>query len=329
MGLLIKDDLITDIETARSRRDSRKLIECVDLMHKRLVEQVTLNAPVLDKDNDDRAGEVVDNFRQAWAYAQSNFPEFVDSTFIQEVAAKVEPTLCSPGSKLAPYRDGMATLDFGEGKLFVAPADSERIKVALNDVFKTVDDVSFHPVEEAVFYNLHLTRIQPFTNGNKRTANVVANTLLQQNGFFPIHLDNESASAYKGYLEGALRGFQSSSAQNGSLTALVSPDIYQKQYYEFLARRELNELLCAADRLKGLHSYKISLSASRDKGVLYAAKSSLRSWFSSRSLPFQVHIEPSKYQLEVYGDIPRHTLENVLGKVRRMGKFTLEDNGLH
>lgn len=66
------------------------------------------------------------------------------------------------------------------------PLDNEhQIQEVLEKLFELLDTVSFVP-EAALILLAMLSYIQPFADGNKRTARMVSNALLIANGYFPL-----------------------------------------------------------------------------------------------------------------------------------------------
>jgi hypothetical protein len=298
-------------------------------MHEDLEEQVIQNAGVhSDIESQERRVSIVQNFRNAWEFSLKNYSGEIELPYLQDVVGKLEPELCGPKMGHSQFRDrSVLPMKLG-GVSFTAPADRARVLEHLRRLREVLDKNSFHPVEEAALTNLHLVRIQPFEAANKRLANIVMNTILHTNGYFPLSLIGSNREAYLNYLGGAIKGFQNlSSVASDPLEAHTSIDISQSQFYEYLAQRELSELRFAEDRLKGLHNYKVYLDV-KDKGSLFAAKKRISAWFYRQKSPSQNRLDTSRRQLEVIGDIPYSVLNEILGSMNGL-KYKIEDNGRH
>lgn len=77
------------------------------------------------------------------------------------------------------------------------PIDNEyQIKEALNDVCKLVNN-SDGVFDKALFPLVLISYIQPFADGNKRTARVVSNAILLKNKYCPISFRTIDAIEYK------------------------------------------------------------------------------------------------------------------------------------
>lgn len=329
MAVILRDGLLDEINHAREKVDSRRLDDYVKLMHYNVAEQVALNSPFLDRDNASRPEEVIANFRKAWAYASSKSVCQVGIDFLQDVAGLAEPNMCQPGTNHAMFRSKLVTLKAGPKGVYTPPSDRMRIVEHLHRLKDALDSRNFHPVEEAMFLNFHLSRIQPFDNANKRTASIIMNSRLISEGYFPIALNEQDRTLYGGYFRGALADFQETSAETSdTLKPYLSLGVGQAQFYEFLGKRELSELKLAEDRLKGLHTYKITMDP-RDKGAMFTAKRSIRCWFDRHGIPYQEKLNIGQRELDVTGEIPQAVLDRILRGVRGLDKYTISDKGMH
>jgi len=70
--------------------------------------------------------------------------------------------------------------------LDILPADWTTIHYKLNKVYDYLADPDIPPVRKAISAHLDLVKIQPFRDYNKRTARLVMNWILFQNGYRPI-----------------------------------------------------------------------------------------------------------------------------------------------
>lgn len=328
MGHILGSKNLDEIDGAKDRIDAKRLDYFVDRMHADLEEQVILNSGATHMDDALRRQEVVEGFRNAWNFSISNYSGRLDAQYLQDVAGRLEPKICGEGAQYAHFRNHSVVLKI-DGTSFSPPTDRERLSEHLVRLMKVIETTSLHPVEEAILTNAHLVRIQPFEAANKRLANIVMNTILHKNGYFPISLNESQRKLYKNYLGGAIRGFQETSAITDDHTVpYMSLDIRQRQFYEFLAQRELEELKFAEDKLKGLHNYKITLDV-KDKGALFAAKKRVASWFNKQKLPSQERLQVGRRELEVTGDIPYHVLDLILRSTSGVTKYGINDNGTH
>jgi prophage maintenance system killer protein len=328
MAKILRESLLEEIESAKKRIDAKKMRDYVSLMHQDLVRQVIENAPKFDVDNRIRGEKVISAFREAWNYGIMTFPrENLDTLFLQNLSGKIEPDLDSQDKGYSPLRNQMVKLDFGRSGVYIPPVDRERIINHLDRMNNAIESLSLHPLEEATYLNFHLMRIQPFDNGNKRLANIVMNLTLYDEGFFPINLNEKDREVYKEFWKAAVLEFRENGAKfSRPQEAYINLGNAQTQFYDFLGRRELNELRFAEDRLKGLPSYVIELDV-KDRGKIYAVKKNIRSWFVRRSVPYQERLNSEKRTLEVIGDIPENVLKTILKD--RGAKYKLRQNGTH
>ncbi|HVY01839.1 MAG TPA: Fic family protein [Candidatus Nanoarchaeia archaeon] len=317
---IIEEKLLLDIESAKSRLDRKRLDDFVREMFKCLSRETMENATIQDADNARRKSEVFANFEIAWDYGTRNFKEPVDFAYLGDVAGRVEPGLCAPGQHYASFRNGSATCFAG----YLPPADESRVREHLARSLDVLESQDWHPIEKAVFLNFHITRIQPFQNGNKRTANIVTNATLKNNDFFPISISQKNKSRYQGYLAGALKDFENMGATvDDPLQPYKFPGFGQRQFYDFLARIELSELKCAEDKLSGLSHYTLSFN-NAPINTLYGVKHHVRNWLQGHNMLHQVRLDVARKEITVAGDIPLHSLEIAVGKIKGIGKYEIK-----
>jgi hypothetical protein len=316
---ILDEKLLNEIELYKSRIDRKKLDDFVREVFKCIAKETVLNVPIQDKDNAQRQDEVVRNFQIAWDYSTRNFAEPVEFDYLSDVAGRVEPSLCLAGRQYADFRNGLATCY----SAYLPPVDETRVREHLDRTLKVLSQSDWHPVEKAVFLNFHLARIQPFQNGNKRVANIVMNSMLKVNDFFPIFIKPEQKPRFDGYIEGALLDFKESGAKSeDALQPYSFPGFGQRQFYDFLARTELSELKCAEDKMAHLLQYDVHFSDA-DPGQLYSAKHKLQSWLKAHQMLSQVRLDVHGRNMSVTGDIPQRSIESVLNSVPRIGKYEL------
>ena len=316
---ILNDALLDKIEIAKRRIDQRRLDEFVRDMFNCFSKEVRRNVSIQDDDNAQRKDEVLTNLETAWDYADKNFSGSVDRVFLSDVCGRVEPSLCVPGQTYASFRDTTAQPIFG----YMPPIDKSRIDNHLERTLEAVESNSWHHIEKAVYLDFHLTRIQPFLNGNKRTANLVMNSLLKNNGFFPISISPRQIGRFEGYMAGALRDFNESSSNSSDYNQPYQfPGHSQRQLFDFLARIELSALNCAEDKMAFLSHYNISFNHTQPN-CLYSIKHKVSSWLKAHNLLHQVKLDVRNRSMEVIGDIPRYHLERSLGQVKGLGDYKL------
>ncbi|MFT4343909.1 MAG: Fic family protein [Candidatus Woesearchaeota archaeon] len=327
--MLLPDKTIKEIESAKNKIDRSRLDQFTKTLFERLEREAMRNASIQDKDNFNRAEEVTEQFVNGWNYAMAHYDGRISLPFIRGIAGHVEPCLFNSEpqktSDLAPIRNHGGTSLPGMG--YMPPSDRYRVEMDLERTLHVVDNQDLHPVEEALYLYFHLSRIQPFEHGNKRTANIVMNSILRGNQFAPLSIPSAEVPVYEAYLAEAIRDFQrigTEIAEPSERYTTVGPN--QQQFYNFFAKRELNALLQAHDTLKGLPTYHIKLKCKKP-GAMYSAKHVISNWFRAHDTPFQEHLNTNKQELTVVGDIPRGTLTKTLDRVHGIDSYDIKYNG--
>ena len=172
------------------------------------------------------------------------------------------------------------------------------------------------PLEQAVQSHFHITRIQPFIDGNKRTARVVQNLLLNYGGYFPIVVQQGERDIYMNLLDSAMCAFRdreatSAPGANICISTQLSGD--ELRFYSYLLSKEMTALNNVEEELAKNRSYEISFNLKGHPGLLHSAKNSLSGFFRKRSLSGQVRLRKSGgATITVKGNISRDQVETIL-----------------
>lgn len=82
------------------------------------------------------------------------------------------------------------------GTTYTPPAHKWELKKSLEKMVSAVNKVN-HPLEKALLISTLLAYIQPFTDGNKRTARMIANAVLLAHDYFPLSYRSIDEGEYK------------------------------------------------------------------------------------------------------------------------------------
>jgi len=72
------------------------------------------------------------------------------------------------------------------GTLYTPPKNQQEIKSKLNEILFQQEEY-VNPLERAVFLHCNLARLQPFIDGNKRTARMIESVVLMNAGIIPVY----------------------------------------------------------------------------------------------------------------------------------------------
>ena len=72
------------------------------------------------------------------------------------------------------------------GTLYTPPKNQQEIKSKLNEILFQQEEYA-NPLERAVFLHCNLARLQPFIDGNKRTARMIESVVLMNAGIIPVY----------------------------------------------------------------------------------------------------------------------------------------------
>lgn len=85
------------------------------------------------------------------------------------------------------------------GTTYLPPDNKWQIKEALEQMIEVVNEAT-HPLEKALITLSMLAYIQPFADGNKRTARMLSNAILLSYDFFPLSYRSVDDNEYKSAL---------------------------------------------------------------------------------------------------------------------------------
>ncbi|AVM56562.1 cell division protein [Bacteroides heparinolyticus] len=77
------------------------------------------------------------------------------------------------------------------GTNYVPPKNSQEIESKLNEILFQQDEYT-NPLEKAVYLHCNLARLQPFIDGNKRTARMIESIALMNAGLIPVYSTKDS-----------------------------------------------------------------------------------------------------------------------------------------
>lgn len=125
------------------------------------------------------------NLPKAWQYVLENTDKIIDYMEIRQIHKILTADTDIPG--------GVYRLDdaFIERLQIHAPAHNA-IFQKIDDIQYHISDTRIHPLNRAINVHFDLIATQPFNDFNKRTARVIMNWILLQNGYRPILFNQRS-----------------------------------------------------------------------------------------------------------------------------------------
>ncbi len=321
---ILKKELLNEIERARARLDTSKIPQFTQEVFKNMEQQCMENTALQDKDNEERGVQVLSDFKKAWKFGMENFQTNWDLLYLTDIAGRVEPSMRARNQEYAELRTQIRQFRGG----YVPPADRTRIMTHLDRMLEVSKNEKLTPLERALFEYFHLIRIQPFFNGNKRTANIVMNGRLNAEGLLPICVPNKQVPEFESYIIGAIEGFREAGAVGDArdLVPYLRPDFKQRQFFDFLARRELCALRSAENQMAGLTTYNLHFDCN-NPATEYRLKHDIVGYFVAKKLPSQVRLHAKEKVMTIIGEIPIRTLQQIVGKSPGIRSYELIVNG--
>lgn len=77
------------------------------------------------------------------------------------------------------------------GTEYIPPKNQQEIKSKLSEILFQQEEFT-NPLEKAVYLHCNLARLQPFIDGNKRTARMIESIALMNAGIIPVYSAKDS-----------------------------------------------------------------------------------------------------------------------------------------
>ena len=170
----------------------------------------------------------VHNIKNAWYYLYNNYEQKVfvdkfDENTLKRVNGLVEPKIDGTGD----FRKRDVTLNIRE----YTPPSWEKVPEKTNDIIERVKDkYNEDPLESAIMCHLGIVAIQPFVEGNKRTARLIQNKILDSVSLPPAIISAGEGKFYFDLIKKVLPSYENENSKS------------QKQFYDYCASKVNNGL---------------------------------------------------------------------------------------
>lgn len=134
----------------------------------------------------------INNLKHAWQFVLNNIDYPLDLRFVQQVNAEV-------GKGIVMNEGNIRTLDVKIGGTSWRPEIPDETKVR-NDILSFENNKSVSVTQKAIDVMLYIMRSQLFIDGNKRTAQIVANKIMISGGAGIINIPVEKQKAFLDHL---------------------------------------------------------------------------------------------------------------------------------
>lgn len=200
------------------------------------------------------------------------------------------------------------------GSLVVLP-NHVKVPRLMNEFIEVIKEkaVNLHPVELATFAHYELVTIHPFADGNGRTARLLMNLLLMQNGYPPAIISKRQRESYIKSLEQAQLGGSRTDFDKLIVKAVdKSLNIYLKAAKGEDAPKPVNKtnLLKIGELAKLTSQSTSTIRYWTQKGLLNVASKTDKGYF----LYSRGQIEQVKQILELKAQ--RYSLDEITGKLK-------------
>lgn len=201
------------------------------------IEHPQLRNQLLNIPSSQQRGKIISFMRQgverlvnAWNYINTEDNIFTAQSIIK-TASLVEP-------QNVGFRDCRVSLGFQN----YTPPNPIRVSDRLNELFSEVGNQNLHPVEKAAIAHSGIAGIQPFNDGNKRTARLYQDKILCDAGLVPAIIYSGERTLYLDLLEDALVGRRDNNLK------------LQRPFFDFVGTRVNVALDKIIGDLKGKHN---------------------------------------------------------------------------
>lgn len=176
------------------------------------------------------AREGVKNIKNAWNYLNAeggnNFLESLNPHLVIGTGKLIDPIKNSNGYRIHPV--------LGFLPRYTAP-NALKVPELVEKACEDVRNSDYHPVEAAAAIHLDIAGIQPFNDGNKRTARLIQDRILHAEGLPPAIIPTGERELYIDLFEDALMG-----KRDGNYRA-------QRPFFDYIG----GKVNCALDDILG------------------------------------------------------------------------------
>ncbi len=258
-----------------------------------------------------KTNETRTNLFGAWNYAKKHFDGYVKFDFLFTLGNMIEPK-----KNIGGFRRTQAL--WGRDMIMTSP---DKIERDLGIALRRINQSDIHPVERAVLYHLHIARVQPFNDGNKRVGRLVQNALLEHEGYGATIIPVSERDTYMKGIVDAVKGYREREAEGEMFDAWRIPLVASKgelDFLNYLAQKVSDTLDLRLSKVDAFPGYEITLNHRIvvPSNVLSAARR-LNTVFRSRGDLGQVRvIDHKKGIIGVYGNIEENTIHRSLDKIQ-------------
>lgn len=115
-------------------------------------------------------------------YITQTAPELIDDKLLLRVHGRIAEGLISD-EDLGQVRDRAVAIS---GTSYRPPKHRRELMMHLSEILY-VQDLLSHPLEQAIYLHCNIARLQPFIDGNKRTARLIEAICLMNHGLIPVY----------------------------------------------------------------------------------------------------------------------------------------------
>ncbi|MBU0461416.1 MAG: Fic family protein, partial [Nanoarchaeota archaeon] len=250
-----------------------------------------------DRSVEERYGSVDDirtQVNECWEWAVANYQCYLSHDFLQEIARRFEP------KNNSGYRRDNVRLK----NLDYIPPRWEKVPIKVVEMLQEIATFP-HPLQQALYAHFHIARIQPFIDGNKRTARLVQNVILFNNNFPPIVLYGGERGDYLDHFEEGLKGYKT----RGEGTIFPGISEGERRFYRYLLGKEVASLESLYTQLINMRSYRVTVDY-RERGCMFTLKRMMQNYFAKAGKQGEVRMKGK--ELTVKGDIGLAKLNELL-----------------
>jgi len=173
--------------------------------------------------------QVLMGIQNAWRFGILSYhPEELDETFLKHLAWEFAPDFF--GGTDAYFRRPTGGITMEQGWDYMAPNPMRIHDELFRNLFSPQGLEELSIPEQAIYYNFHTVRIQPFPDCNKRTGRTLQNLHLYANGYPPAFVEEGELGFYNRLFSEALEFYKQRQGKG-------KPTEEEKRFFEFLGSK--------------------------------------------------------------------------------------------
>lgn len=177
----------------------------------------------------ERFKKILEGIQNAWRFGILTYePQEMNETFLRHLTWELDPEFFQGNDAYFRRPSPVFTVETSWGHI---PPDATKVRDELHQHFfdnPRLEEMTIP--ERAIYHNLHIARIQPFPDCNKRTGKILQNVILYRGEYPPATIREGEVGYYNRLLGRAVRGYKERQGKG-------KPSTGEQRFFEFMGTK--------------------------------------------------------------------------------------------